>query len=227
MRDVESTTAADIAARSPDAGRLHNTLRGGVRHPRPELGATDRGGDPTPSPSATGVRWEEITTVLGADPAGDWRLLGGFNGGYVALQRTPPAAWFSPDGRSWTRTALGVPEGVAVTAAAIASNGASILIGGEYIPCTERQYTDDPFHACRPRPVTWISSDGLEWQTSAPWTGPNGEEGRSGSSFLTLWSVPTGGWDAGQMFNRSENWTTFRPWGRRSGIRPTASAGPP
>ena len=159
----------------------------------------------TPSESpAAGVHWEQIATVEAPDPFGDWRLLGGFDGGYVALQRNPPAAWFSPDGVTWTRTALDAPDGFAGTAHTIASNGASILVGGDYSPCTRRQYDDDPFHACRPRPVSWISSDGLEWRASGPWNGPNGELGRSGSLFETVWSVPTGGWDAGQMFDLSD-----------------------
>jgi hypothetical protein len=179
-------------------------------------GATPSGAASTPeataSPAATpsespaaAVHWDQLATVEAPDPFGDWRLLGGFDGGYVALQRSPPAAWFSADGTSWKRTALKAPEGFAGSADTIASNGESILVGGNYIPCTKRQYSDDPFHACRPRPVSWISSDGLEWRTSGRWNGPNGEEGRSGSSFLTVWSVPTGGWDAGQMFNRSDD----------------------
>jgi hypothetical protein len=167
---------------------------------------------PTPTPSAStapGVHWEQIATVEAPDPFGDFRLLGGFDGGYVALQRSPPAAWFSADGTSWKRTALKAPDGFAGSADTIASNGESILVGGDYIPCTKRQYSDDPFHECRPRPVSWITSDGTEWQTSGPWNGPNGEEGRSGSSFLTVWPVPTGGWDAGQMFNPSDDSDDF------------------
>jgi hypothetical protein len=164
---------------------------------------------PSPSPATAAVHWEQITSVDAPDPFGDWRLLAGFDGGYVALQRSPPAAWFSPDGTTWTRTALKAPEGFAGSADAIASDGESILVGGDYIPCTRRQYSDDPFHECRPRPVTWISSDGLEWRTSGPWKGPTGEEGRSGSSFLTVWPVPTGGWDAGQMFNGSDESDDF------------------
>jgi hypothetical protein len=158
----------------------------------------------SPAPSAVAVHWEQIATVEAPDPFGDWRLLGGFDGGYVALQRSPPAAWFSADGTTWKRTALKAPEGFAGSADTIASNGTSILVGGDYIPCSRRQYSDDPFHECRSRPVSWISSDGLNWQTSGPWDGPNGEEGKSGSSFGTVWSVPTGGWDAGQMFSGSD-----------------------
>ena len=161
----------------------------------------------TPAPAA--VHWEQIATVDAPDPFGDWRLIAGFDHGYVALQRNPPAAWFSPDGTTWTRTALGAPDGFAGTAHTIASNGASILVGGDYIPCTRRQYADDPFHDCRPRPVSWVSSDGLKWQTSGPWTGPNGEQGRSGSLFETVWPVPTGGWDAGQMFDLSDESNGF------------------
>ena len=122
----------------------------------------------------------------------------------MALQRHPPAALFSSDGLTWTRTALDAPDGFASSASTIASNGESILVGGDYSPCSRQQYNDDPFHACRPRPVSWISSDGLHWQMSGPWNGPNGEPGRSGSLFETVWSVPTGGWDAGQMFDLSD-----------------------
>jgi hypothetical protein len=158
----------------------------------------------SPSPTAAAGRWEQITAVEAPDPFGDRRLIAGFDGGYVALQRSPPAAWFSQDGTAWTRTALKAPEGFAGSAESIASNGDSIIVVGDYIPCTKRQYSDDPFHECRSRPVSWLSSDGLEWQASGRWDGPNGEEGKSGSSFVTVWSVPTGGWDAGQMFSGSD-----------------------
>ena len=166
---------------------------------------------PTPSysPATAAVHWEQITSVDAPDPFGDRRLLAGFDGGYVALQRSPPAAWFSPDGTTWTRSALKALEGFAGSADAIASDGASILVGGDYSPCTRRQYSDDPFRECRSRPVSWISSDGLEWRTSDPWDGPNGEEGRSGSLFGTVWSVPTGGWDAGQLFDPSDESDDF------------------
>jgi hypothetical protein len=161
---------------------------------------------PTPQ-SAVGreVQWERIATVANApDRLGDWRVLGGFLGGYAAIESSPAAVWFSADGIEWTETRLRVPRGTPLQVQAIAGGRAEILLGGSYTPCSPRAYERDPFFECRPRPVSWISSDGRNWRASPPWKGPVGEPGRSGSLFQQLWPVPNGGWDAAQAFDPSD-----------------------
>ncbi len=165
---------------------------------------------PLPSPTpvqsiGADVRWERISTVTDApDLNGNWRVLRGFQGGYAAIARSPAAVWSSADGITWTETRLRVPRGAALGAEAIAGAGDTILVGGSYSPCSLRAYERNPFGDCRPRPVSWASSDGRDWRASPPWQGPIGERGRSGSLFNEVWSVPTGGWDAAQAFDPSD-----------------------
>ena len=160
----------------------------------------------TPQSSiASGVRWEPIATVANApDRLADWRVLGGSLGGYAAIQSSPPAVWFSADGITWSETRLRVPRGTPVQVEAIADRDDEILLGGSYTPCSRRAYERNPFYECRPRPVSWVTSDGRSWRASPPWEGPVGEKGQSGSLFQHLWAVPTGGWDAVQAFDPSD-----------------------
>jgi hypothetical protein len=160
------------------------------------------------------VGWERIATVVNApDRLGDWRVLGGFLGGYAAIESSPAAVWFSVDGIKWTETRLRVPRGTTLQVEAIAGGGDEILIGGSYTPCSPRAYVRNPFVECRPRPVSWVSSDGLNWRTSPPWTGPVGEPGRSGSLFQQMWPIPNDGWDAAQVFDLSDDSDDFPPAG--------------
>lgn len=173
----------------------------------PDQSPTPRAAQPeaTPNTNSTGeVGWEAAATVAAPDASGMLPILAGFDHGYVVVTQWPPTAWFSPDGVTWTSSRLKVKRGLALGAPAIASDGTRIVVGGSYTPCKQKAFESDPFDACRPRPISWISDDGRTWEASPAWDGPIGERGRSGSLFVAVWPVPTGGWDAAQGFDMSD-----------------------
>jgi hypothetical protein len=161
---------------------------------------------PDASPSTTNAyRWEQVAAVDAPDRMGDLRLLAGSSLGYVALTRSPPAAWFSADGASWTEHTLTVTDGFAVSIETAAASSGLIVVGGSYSPCSRQDFELNPYNGCRARPASWVSTDGQTWQASPPWTGQIGEPGQSGSLFYAVWPVPTGGWDAAQAFDPSND----------------------
>ncbi len=144
---------------------------------------------PTSAPTPTGeARWDRLAAIRLGDE--DVRGAVGFEDGYVVIDWTPMIR-FSPDGVKWTAVRLPFKGGVGTGAQAVATDGKRVVVVGSYLPC------GDPYDGgCRQRPVSWISDDGRTWRSSGPWTGPGGD----GSDFEWIWAVPTGGWDASQMF---------------------------
>jgi hypothetical protein len=166
---------------------------------------------PTPALSTGPKRdWQRIAVVEGAtDASGGWRRLAGSPIGYVAISSVPAAIWFSPDGVAWAKTRLEVPEGTALAAEAVAGGTESIVVGGDYTPCSRTAYSRNPFGECRPRPASWVSTDGRTWRASPGWNGRIGDPGRAGSVFNAVWPVPGDGWDAAQAFDASDESDDF------------------
>ena len=116
-----------------------------------------------------------------------------FRGGYVAIG--PSGIWLSPNGRDW---ALGdLPE--AGVANSIASNGHQLVAVGwvSREPCRPPEPVVVGSYACSSSPVSWVSDDGLTWQSPDPWSGPADPTGGDrGSEFSGVMAVPGGGWEA-------------------------------
>jgi hypothetical protein len=127
----------------------------------------------------------------------------GFEGGYVLVDMTSTVQ-FSPDGVTWTPVRLPFGEGSALGTESSATDGERVLVAGSYTPCRTAAYQANPFGRCRARPASWVSDDGLIWDSSDPWTGAVGRAGQAGSAFLATWTVPTGGWDAAQVFDTAD-----------------------
>jgi hypothetical protein len=164
----------------------------------------------TAAPPPTASEWRRLAVVDHAPHVlGGWRAVRGTPFGYVALSGTPPAVWFSPDGRAWSETRLAVPEGVSLRADSLAAGERGFLVGGKYSPCSKRDYNRNPFGDCRGRPVSWTSGDGRSWTASSAWHGALGEPGRAGSLFHSVWAVPGAGWDAAQAFDPSDESDDF------------------
>ena len=114
---------------------------------------------------------------------------------------------------AWTTDQPPLSYGIVVALKAAASNGKSLIVGGSYSPCTRLAYNANPFFDCRARPVSWVSRDGRTWKASGPWTGRLGPRGKAGSDFVALWGVPSGGWDAAQLFSGSDESDDLEPTG--------------
>ena len=156
---------------------------------------------PVPSEAALPA-WQQVAAVTGG------RVVG-FAGGYVALdeQGDQSSVRFSSDGKTWTSEALPFaastdPHGIALTATAqsIAADAAQVEVVGGYghVPCTPQAAgSTGGGPECPSSPISWLSSDGIHWQSSYPWRGPGPAKGfKQGNEFSTVWAVPTGGWDA-------------------------------
>ena len=145
---------------------------------------------------------------LGADRDGrgagsravDWRLMRRLRQGLRRAERSPPAALFSAGWRGMDEDGARGARRVRRQRRHDREQRGVDPRRRRLQPLQQAAVHDDPFHACRPRPVL----DLLRWDAVAdvrPVERPIGEPGRSGSSFVTVWSMPTGGWDAGQMFS--------------------------
>lgn len=169
-------------------------------------------GSPAPKPATTqppldpaGATWIRLGSAPSAGaPAGSSILsIVGFAGGYAAtgsLEGRGPAAWFSPDGVTWTAAPLGSlvvncpdwgPEGDETAGRlvpdadqrAIATDGTEVVIVGEV-----GDYAGQP--CGRLRPVAWHSADGRTWQRSDPFPAEAGD-----LRAIAVWAVQ-GGWQA-------------------------------
>lgn len=186
---------------------------------------------PTPTPTAA-WRWERVATVTLARGQGAPGAMAASSLGIVATMNQPAGAWFSADGVTWSSTMLTVPDGTALAANAVAATADAFVIVGTSVPCTRRAYERDPFWECQARPTSWVSHDGRTWTPSRPWTGPMGEPGRSGALFYAVWPVPTGGWDAAQALDPSDESDDFELvgpaiWHADDGLAWTALSGLP
>jgi hypothetical protein len=119
----------------------------------------------------------------------------------------PPTIRFSTDGQSWRTIELPSPDPVVspdgstdwAVAGAAATDGDSVVVVGAYdhAPCDWTPGTGGP-PPCQGSPISWVSTDGVEWRSSLPWVGPVGYPGQSvsrGSGFGAVWAV-RGGWEA-------------------------------
>jgi len=203
---VLAAAACGADAVSQSGPLTQSSTRSGAATQVPSLTPTAAGSATLAPSTATAFRWDRMAIVDTPDDAtGDSRAVAGGSFGYAAVTSSSPAAvWFSADGTSWSATVLRVPRGTPLGAEAVAASGDAILVAGEYTPCSRSSYEGDPFGDCRPRPASWLSVDGRSWKPSPAWLGPVGERGRSGSLFNQVWAVPTGGWDAAQMFDPSD-----------------------
>ena len=156
---------------------------------------------PAPSPTAIAARWEQIGSATGGDVVG-------FGAGYVALGG-PSDIESSVDGRAWSPARLPFkaskdPNGIrlAAQAAAVATDGHEVVVVGGYThgPCRPAGGAVGGGPECPSSPISWVTSDGRTWTSSFPWHGPDAPKGFwQGSSFSTVWAVPTGGFDAAVM----------------------------
>jgi len=113
-----------------------------------------------------------------------------FDRGYIAYETGyagPPAAWFSADGRDWARVELARgrcsdnPVGFGGAVWHGATNGTEVmLVGHEMLGC-DGHY----------QPASWITSDGVTWQTSTFVEPPRGPASRAHH----VWAMPDG-WEA-------------------------------
>ena len=190
-------------------------------------------GTPGPSSSAaTSPMSDRAWYSIGALPAPDTELhdVVGFDGGYVAVERSSPSVWFSADGRAWTEVELpfkvtkdefGRPH--EAYASGLATNGKEVLAFGGYThdPC------DPPEEAstgggpeCPLYPLAWVSDDGVTWESGYPGTKPPDPSGYDqGSEFVAAWPVPSGGWDASLSYWQGESLTGRGLWHSSDGIR--------
>jgi hypothetical protein len=163
-----------------------------------------------PAATPTGeMRWERIAKIKGASIDGyeeeGWASAAGFEAGYIVVVRSQgylqegDSVHFSPDGLTWKRVRL--PHGATgrVEARAAATDGQRVVVVGAYTPC-EQYLEDGMYKGCRYRPMSWVSRDGHTWRASGAWSGPVALGQGLGSAFATIWEVPTGGWDAAQVF---------------------------
>ena len=156
---------------------------------------------PAPSPTAIAARWQQIGTATGGDVVG-------FGAGYVALGGTSDVE-SSVDGRAWSPARLPFktskdPTGIrlAAQAAAIATDGHEVVVVGGYThgPCRPAGGAVGGGPECPSSPISWVTSDGRTWTSSFPWHGPDAPKGYwQGNAFSTVWTVPTGGFDAAVM----------------------------
>jgi len=158
----------------------------------------------TPAPTPTGeVRWDQIGAIPEA-VSGEHESAVGFEDGYVVIHGTSTIQ-FSPDGVTWTPVRLPLAKGPVLRVGPAATDGMRVLVVGNYTPCRKAAWDKDRWGPCRGRPISWVSDDGRTWRGSDTWTGPVGPVGQSGSTFGSVWAVPTGGWDAAQVFDTSDD----------------------
>jgi hypothetical protein len=207
---AEAPTSSPVAAAGSPLVSTPASAPPAPATPTPTASAQASASPGATAATADAYRWEQVATVDRApDRFGDWRLLAGSVLGYVSLTRSPAAAWFSADGISWAEHRLTVPRGTMLGAQAVAASGDGFVVVGRYSPCSRRDYERNPFFQCRPRPVSHASTDGRVWRASQPWEGSVGEPGRLGSVFYAVWPVPTGGWDAAQALDPSDESDDF------------------
>jgi hypothetical protein len=147
-------------------------------------------------------RWERIGPLSGPSlPAvsGVADLIG-WDGGYVALlgysSDRPARVLFSADAASWQAIDLPAPvlrPGLVAHGPAglwdVTTDGRSVLVTGgqDHEPCGPTKTT--PTRPCAMVPVSWITTDGIHWQASTPWMGPDE------ATIAAAWPMP-GGWEA-------------------------------
>jgi hypothetical protein len=198
---------------------------------------------PGSSPSETATAAVSATPSASASPTLAWQQIGsttggrivGFAAGYVALGGSSQLE-FSPDGRTWT--AERVPfhaskdvHGIALeaTVEGIASNGRQVVVVGGYghVPCQPDSGAGGG-PQCPSSPISWVTTDGVNWTSSYPWRGPGAPKPyRQGNTFSTVWAVPSGGWDAASLDIAGEAGAAERIYHSTDGLSWTALASPP
>jgi hypothetical protein len=199
----------------------------------------------TPSPSAApsspapvAVDWQragtvpvsaeffggEAASIRGVVATGDTYLA-------VGHDRT---GWSSADGVDWSDVDLPFeasknPSGLTLDANvdAIASDGRRVVVVGAYArePCARPTPDVGGGHLCPRSPISWISDDGRDWRSSHPWKGPTPPAGyEQGGEFASVWSVPTGGWDAVLGYWQGAGLTGFDIWHSDDGVNWTKLA---
>ena len=168
---------------------------------------------PSQLPTVGAGGWQRIAAIDSAEAAqGFGAILAiGFAGGYLVSDTRD--VWFSRDGQSWELIRLELAEGVPLGIASLATDGSRGIVGGDYTPCTLHRWERNPFYDCRSRPASWLTVDGRTWSSSGAWTGPLGAPEKNGSAFAEIWSVPTAGWDAAQLFSGSDESDELEPTG--------------
>lgn len=169
----------------------------------PTVGSTAHSPTAAPAPSPTELRaaiaWQRVgffesTTSLGgiaASPAG-----------YVVLDlgRT---VWFSPDGRTWTKSILPFTSSTshgrelgAEANAIIGGPDGFVAVGGyDHTPCGNGSAAGGP-PPCDVKPISWTSTDGITWTSSLPGPLPaNGSGLPKYSEMVMIWAAGDG-WDA-------------------------------
>ncbi len=124
----------------------------------------------------------------------------GWDGGYVALVGNsgdrPARVLFSADAVGWRAIdlpAAALRPGLVAHGPAnpwdVVTDGRSVLVTGgqDHEPCTSP--TTTPARPCATVPVSWVTTDGIHWQASMPWTGPDG------ATVAAAWPMP-GGWES-------------------------------
>lgn len=189
---------------------------------------------PRPSPTATASPWtSSVETLawhrLGAIPASHIDGLIGFGKGYVALEGSAGAVWYSPTGRSWKRFRLPIELPLAAGLDAngmlgrvITTNGREVLVAGghSHAPCEPASGDTGSGPECAVSPIAWTSSDGRTWRSLQP-------DQVEGDEFVAAWPAVAGGWNAAVSIWDGEDLSGDGLWHSDDGTGWVPSSTPP
>jgi len=139
------------------------------------------------------MRYPSDLAVVGEIGSSPIDGLVGFAKGYVVLDGTAGAVWYSKDGWSWKRVKL--PFDLPLDEArGIATNGSEVLVVGGYShePCGKVAPGATGGLDCAVSPLAWISDDGVTWRSADLEPADDGM-----SEFVAAWPV-AGGWMAAE-----------------------------
>jgi hypothetical protein len=192
---------------------------------------------PSIAPSLGKASWQEIGSLQGI--AQEYaRAIVGYAGGYVALVDQlpggPPTVRTSSDGRSWRTVPLAAPDPIDPPGAdtqydspaspvALASDGTTVIVVGSYYhePCDWSRLGDTGGGpACPSSPISWITTDGLDWRSSLPWSDacrPADDSFSPGCAFSAVWAVPDG-WETGMFYVGGEAGQQRETWHSGDGL---------
>jgi hypothetical protein len=154
---------------------------------------------PTATATAPGFAWQRLASI---ETTRDLAGIAASSAGYVVIER-PRTAWFSRDGHSWTKSVL--PFKTSTSGRVTLNAWVNEIVGGpdgfvsvgsyDYLPCSQATGDGGP-PPCARGPISWVSSDGLSWQSSL--SGPIPSDGSklpAYSELVSAWPAG-GGWDA-------------------------------
>ena len=151
---------------------------------------------PSPTVAAATFSWQRLAAIPAEH---DLYGMAASTRGYTVLEARR-TIWFSPDGKSWTRTTLpfdtSTSNGSVLDAwadAIVAGANGFVAVGGyDHTPCTSQQGDGGP-PACARRPISWASSDGLTWHSSLATAIPSdGSQLPAFSEFARAWPAADG-----------------------------------